>query len=104
MAQFDVFRNPNPGTRASYPYLLDVQSLLFRDLSTRVVIPLAIASTEREAMQRLTPMLEVRGERLLLMTPQLAGVTLDALGEFVESVADQRDLIVNALDFLLTGS
>ncbi len=66
MAQFDVFRNPNPGTRASYPYLLDVQPPLFRDLSTRVVIPLAIASTEREAMQ--------------------------------------RDLIVNALDFLLTGS
>ena len=40
MAQFDVYRNPNPATRARIPYLLDVQSDLLEPLATRVVVPL----------------------------------------------------------------
>ncbi|MGH8711698.1 MAG: CcdB family protein, partial [Burkholderiales bacterium] len=40
MAQFDVYRNANPATRARIPYLLDVQSDLLEPLTTRVVVPL----------------------------------------------------------------
>lgn len=104
MGQFDVHRNPNPATRSTYPYLVDVQSPLFENLATRVVIPLAISMDSGDVLERLTPHMVVDGDRLLLMTPQLAGVAPGALGEFVTSLADQRDLIVGALDFLLTGS
>ena len=40
MPQFTVHRNPNPGSKAAYPLLLDVQSDLLADLGTRVVVPL----------------------------------------------------------------
>jgi len=40
MAQFDVYRNAHPATRARVPYLLDVQSDLLETLATRVVVPL----------------------------------------------------------------
>lgn len=40
MAQFDVYRNANPATRARIPYLLDVQLDLLDPLATRVVVPL----------------------------------------------------------------
>lgn len=40
MPQFDVYRNRNPRSRRSIPYLLDVQSDLLTALSTRVVVPL----------------------------------------------------------------
>jgi toxin CcdB len=104
MGQFDVHRNPNPDTRGTYPYLLDVQAELFGDLATRVVIPLAPPDERRKPLERLTPLIDVGGEPFLLLTPQLAGVRIDVLGEVVSNVASQRDRIVQALDFLLTGS
>ena len=104
MAQFDVHRNPNPETLGAYPFLLDVQAGLFGELATRVVIPLARPDERRRPLQRLTPLIDVGGERLLLLTPQLAGVRVGALGEVVGNVVAQRDAIVQALDFLLTGS
>jgi len=43
MAHFDVYRNPNPATRARIPYLLDVPSDLLDPLVTRVVGPYSTA-------------------------------------------------------------
>ena len=44
MTQFTVYRNKNPRSRATFPYLLDVQSDLLDGLQTRVVIPLTKAA------------------------------------------------------------
>ena len=38
MAQFDVYHNPNPATRKTIPYLLDVQADLLDAMATRVVV------------------------------------------------------------------
>ena len=35
MAQFDVYRNPNPKTSSEIPYLLDIQTDLLDNLATR---------------------------------------------------------------------
>jgi toxin CcdB len=40
MAQFTVYRNKNPQTRSTVPFLLDIQNDLLDDLETRVVVPL----------------------------------------------------------------
>ncbi len=40
MAQFDVYPNPSRTSKTYYPYLVDVQSPLLRELATRIVIPL----------------------------------------------------------------
>lgn len=104
MAQFAVYRNRNPKTRTTYPYLLDVQSDLLSDLHTRVVIPLAkAAALRRRPIRGLTPVVELDGEKLLLLVPQLAGIARSELGTPVANVSACRPQIVAALDLLITG-
>jgi toxin CcdB len=104
MAQFTVYKNKNPRTKATYPLLVDVQADLLDDLKTRVVIPLTrVPALARKPINKLTPPIDVDGERYLLVTPQLAGIARSELGAAVESVEDQRTTIVSALDLLISG-
>ena len=104
MAQFTVYRNKNARTKATFPYLLDVQSNLLEDLQTRVVIPLSKAPTlTRKPVSQLTPILRFEGETYVLMTPELAGIARNELGPATGSLAEHRDAILAATDFLLTG-
>ncbi|SJM92565.1 conserved hypothetical protein [Crenothrix polyspora] len=104
MSQFDVYTNRNPKTRQLIPYLLDVQNDLLTELATTVVIPMCLAVEKKTLeMARLTPCMEINGQRYLLLTPQLAGIHKKELGEFVASVANYRAEIIGALDFLITG-
>lgn len=104
MARFDVYRNPSAGA-ADSPYLLDVQAELLDGLETRVVIPLR--RRDRLASERvpvdLIPGLEIEGILCLVETPKLAAVPVRVLRSPVCSVADRRDDIVRALDFLFQG-
>jgi toxin CcdB len=102
MPQFTVHMNPNPRSHGEVPYLVDVQSDLLEGLATRVVIPLMIRAAARP-MNRLAPAVFFEGRELVLMTPQLAGVNASDLGAPVGSLADQRDAVIAALDFLFTG-
>jgi toxin CcdB len=104
MAQFDVFRNPNPASRARVPYLLDVQADLLGSLATRIVVPLC----KREVLggkpaERLNAALEIDGKPYLMLTPELAGIPRKALGEPVANVASERSAIIAALDLAFTG-
>lgn len=104
MPQFSVYKNQNTATRARVPYLLDVQSNLLSELETRVVVPLyTAAAVKGSALTVLTPRFEVEGKDLVAMTPQLAGISRKELGAEVDQLAHQRDEIIRALDFLITG-
>jgi toxin CcdB len=104
MAQFEVFRNNDPASRRAVPFLLDIQSDLLEPLATRVVVPLAAQGAEPlPSMKRLMPVFEIEGRKLVLATPQLAGVSRSLLGARVASLADRRHEIVAALDVLITG-
>ncbi len=104
MAQFDVYRNANPATRARIPYLLDVQSDLLDILATRVVVPLCKPEVLKGKLaERLNPLLEVEGRRMVMLTPELAGVSRKALGEPVGNLAHERASIIAALDLVFTG-
>lgn len=102
MAQFDVYRNPNPVMNESVPYLLDVQSDLIDILRTRVVVPLERCSSFQPT-ERLSPVFTIEGEQVSMATPELAGVHQNALGEFVCSVSGDRQEILAALDLLFSG-
>ena len=73
MPQFSVYKNKNPKTRSTYPYLVDVQSDLLSDLGTRVVVPLVkrTASTKKP-IKNLTPVVSIDGQELIMMVPLLA--------------------------------
>jgi toxin CcdB len=104
MGQFAVHRNPNPATRSAIPLLLDVQNDLLEDLGTRVVIPLYKAGADDgQAIERLTPRVEVAGASYIAMTSELAGIPRKSLGAQVADLAHRRNAIVAALDFLFTG-
>lgn len=49
------------------------------------------------------PILPFDGDAYLLITPELAGITRTDLGPAAGSLAERRDTILAAMDFLLTG-
>jgi toxin CcdB len=104
VAQFAVHRNKNPSSKSTIPYLIDVQSDLLEELDTRVVIPLTkAAGLARKPLSQLTPVVSFNGDTYLLMTPQLAGIARSDLGPEAGSLVDQREKVIAAVDFLLTG-
>ncbi|MDB6106059.1 MAG: toxin, CcdB family [Gammaproteobacteria bacterium] len=104
MAQFSVYRNKNPRTKAAFPFLVDVQSDLLEPLNTRVVVPMTkAAALTRKPVSHLTPEVSFNDDRYVLMTPQLAGVGRAELGPHAGTLAEERHAILAAIDFLLTG-
>jgi toxin CcdB len=104
VAQFTVYRNRSPRTKATFPLLLDVQSDLLEQLQTRVVIPLAKAARlAKKPLSHLTPVLKFERESYVLMTPQLAGMAYSDLGAAAGSLIEERQTIMGAIDFLLSG-
>ena len=103
MAQFDVYENPNPETRQSIPYLLDVQAVLFDNLATRVVVPLIEVSAMGKAAKHLNPQFIINRTSVAMSTAELAGVNMHIMGQKVCSLKEMRNEIIAALDFLFTG-
>jgi toxin CcdB len=102
MAQFDVYRNPDPATANFTPYLLNIQADLLDHLATRVVIPLLTHDALKPAA-RLNPLFEIEGKSYILATASLAAIRSQDLGDFVTSFSTYRDDIIAAVDFLVTG-
>ena len=104
MPQFSVYKNKNPKSRSTCPYLIDVQSDLLSDLGTRVVVPLIKrGALTRKPIKNLMPAIRVDGQEFIMMVPQLAGIAAGDLGAPVANAAEHRGEVVAALDFLITG-
>lgn len=104
MAQFDVHKNKNPRTRSAFPFLVDVQSDLLEPLGTRVVVPLTkAAGLAKTPVSHLTPPVLFDGETYVLITPQLAGIARVELGARVGTLAHEREKVLGAIDFFVTG-
>ena len=55
--------------------LLDVQAELLESLATRLVVPLCKPEVlGGKAAERLNPQFEVEGRKLVMLTPELAGM------------------------------
>jgi toxin CcdB len=98
MARFDVLKfGPNL-------LVLDVQTELLASLQSRVVVPLRpVSHLPSEPLPRLRPSLRILGDTYLLGTPEIGAVPVSQLGECVANLEDQREVIVDAIDFLLQG-
>jgi toxin CcdB len=104
MPQFTVYRNKSQRTKSTFPFLVDVQSDLLEQLQTRVVVPLTnTPALAKKPLSNLTPALRFDGDSYLLMTPQLAGIARTDLGAPAGNLAEQRQAILAALDFLIMG-
>lgn len=103
MAQFDVYRNRNNDSATHIPFLLDIQNDLFSQLHTRVVVPLQLAAEFGQPAEILNPVFVIEKHQVVMVTPQLAGIEARELTELIGSLKQQRDDIIAALDFLITG-
>lgn len=104
MGQFWAYTNPNPATRDSYPFLLEIQSNLLRDLGTTVVIPLTSSKTTNESrMSRLNPEFEINGESYTGITQEIAGLERRHLGQPAYDLTHYHSEIIAAIDFLISG-
>lgn len=101
MAQFDVFRNA--GNRR-YPYVLDLQADLLRELATHVVAPLTPRGRlTGKPLTGLNPVVTIAGAEHLVLFQELAAFPAARLGPAVASLRARRDEIIAALDLLFTG-
>jgi toxin CcdB len=104
MGQFCAYKNPNPATRAQYPFLLDIQSDLLSELRTTVVIPMTPSKLAAPmSLTRLNPSIVIDGKKFTVMTQEIAGVDRNKLGDQACDLSSYRSEIVAALDFVLTG-
>lgn len=97
MAKFDVYRTAD-GTA-----LLDCQSDLLKHLNTRFVVPLASPDDAVAVDLRLTPLLDIAGQEMLMLTHFAASVPVGDLGRRIASVTDQEYTVSNAIDMLISG-
>ncbi|MFT4045860.1 MAG: CcdB family protein [Solimonas sp.] len=102
MAQFDVHRNPGRH-RDDIPYVVVVQSAVFDGYQRRVVIPLVKKSRVGSVQHaRFNPVFTIKGMNVVLHPLEIVSVPEGGLGVPIASLAEQGDLIMGALDELLT--
>ena len=104
MSQFTVYKNRNSASKKVYPYLLDIQSNFLSELKSTVVLPLSPArKTTDIVMSRLNPEVEINGEKFIIMTQDLAGITRSVLKTKVCDLKQHQQEIIAAMDFVLSG-
>jgi toxin CcdB len=102
MAQFDVHRNSGKH-RDTIPFVVVVQSAQFDNYRRRVVVPLVRATAiGKVSYAGFNPTFKIRGATVVLHPLEIVSIPLDQLGEMVGSLSDDSQLIVAALDELLT--
>jgi toxin CcdB len=102
MAQFDVHRNPGRH-RDNIPFVVVVQSSLYDSYRRRVVVPLVNKSSIGKVTNpRFNPTFRIKGQSVVLHPLEIVSVANENLGELVDSLKEDGDKIIAALDELLT--
>lgn len=104
MNQFDVFPNPDPGSKVRIPFVVVLQSDLLDALEHHVVAPLRPKQDKGIVpVVRLNPVAQIDGTEYLVRVQDLATVPRRMLKTPVANLSPQREEILAALDFLFTG-
>lgn len=98
MARHEVYRAPEDAG-----WWLDVQADVLDLLTTRVVVPLLPEGLAPKPAKRLNPVVEVEGQRAVIVTQFLAAVPMRLLGRPVGSLAGRADETGAALDMVFVG-
>jgi toxin CcdB len=99
MARFDVHRS----RWSKVDLLVIVQADVFDSLDTRLAIPLLPKRSNRRAITRLNPVFEIEGKGYVLYTQHMLAVPVEGLKQPIANLANHRDEIVAAVDFLQQG-
>ena len=100
--QFDVFEHPIAAMRMRYPYVIALQHDRAEATGSVIIAPLAAPLVQRRS--RLYPLLEMLGNSLMMLTPDLAAIARRHLARPVTNLAHERERIIAAIDLLFVGS
>ena len=98
MAQFDYHAAPHGAG-----FWLDCQTDLMSAFNTRFIAPLLPKDDAPLPVRGLNPVFEIEGQDYLMATQLAGAVHASRLGKAEGSLSGQRDEILNALDFLISG-
>lgn len=100
MARFDLYHVAN----WRIPLMVDVQSDYLDGIASRVVIPLRVADQDLEpVLLQLKPILKIGNSQYILVTTDISAQEIAWLGKPVGNIAEHRDAITAAMDFLFQG-
>lgn len=102
MAQFDLYENQNRESCEAYPFLLEIQADILRDLNTRLTVPLAVASQQYKSLP-FTPLIEVHGKAYMVMFHLMASYPINEYGTMVGNLEKDRSTLLGAYDFMIQG-
>ncbi len=100
MARLDVYEAPG---RAKRGHVVDVQADLLSHLSTRVVVPLLPVGELRHIAAELNPVISIEGQDHVLVPQAIATVPRQELKARVGTLVAHHDVILRAIDVLLSG-
>jgi toxin CcdB len=98
VSRFDVYDGD-----ASVDYFLDCQADSLRHFETKFIVPLLLAEPTLQA-DRLHPIFEVQGTRVVMVTHLASAVPARALRNKVASLDEHHVRIIGALDMLMGTS
>jgi toxin CcdB len=98
MARFDVYT-----FKGRAPLVVDMQAELLARIGSRVIIPLLPSNSKTASLPRLMPTVILGGAEYQLVTTDLVAVPFDRLGALIGNLEDRRQIIVDAIDFLMQG-
>jgi hypothetical protein len=101
MHQFDVYENPIPKGKKTFPFVCCIQNDLLHSLSTKVVA--FITHSEAYALDKVSVPIMVKGKKYFLCMNVVATIEHKRLDNFVSNISDVRENIVNAYDTILLG-
>ena len=105
MAQFDVYRNPNPNPngRTAAPFVVALQSDLLDQLPSRWVAPLKPSKNIARRVEGLMPEVELDGKKYTVFMYESGAVPTQTLGNRVTSLEIHRFELIRAVDILISG-
>lgn len=103
MRQFDVLDNPIPRARRAMPFVAILQSDLAETGRDRIVAPLAPKMALPGLSGRLVPIVTIGDHAYALLVPALTAVPAAELKAVHANLAEYRDRIIAALDYLFLG-
>jgi toxin CcdB len=101
--QFDVLDNPIARARRVYPLVMVLQSDLADTGRDRIVAPLAPKAAMPPLAGRLIPVVTVEQDAYAVLVPSLTAMPSGDLRHAIANLADARNRITAAIDYLFLG-
>jgi toxin CcdB len=103
MAQLDIYANRDKDNLAEIPFLVDIQHDLHQCLKTRMVIPLVCIEAQNAEIAKLCPVFTIQGRKVFASIPEMAAYPVSEIGSKVASLDSERNVLFDAIDFLMHG-